>query len=33
LWMRSGRGALERALLEHLPAVRADGPLDLIRDA
>jgi hypothetical protein len=27
------RGALERALFEHLSALRADGPFDLVRDA
>jgi hypothetical protein len=26
-------GALERALVEHLPALRADRSLDLVRDA
>ena len=30
---RSGRRALERALFEPLPALRAHGPLDLVRDA
>ena len=29
----SGRGALQRALVEHSPAFGADGALDLVRDS